>query len=250
MSQISPHHLLSSYKLPPILTSVRRATTYTARIIRSNSSGRQISVQLDPSNLPTDSRGHLLPRRDLICHICNLLRRPSSDPLLEISDYLQTLTLTLTPSEVGEILKSLRPPRKALAFFHFARTLPGYSHDCFSFNRILAILARSDGREMIGGVVEEMEREGVRGNVSTLNILIGVVGGRDGDYERFLELGRKWGLRFNGYTYKCLLQACLRWRDVERAVRVYEGMCRRGFKLDIFAYNMLLDALAKADKVI
>lgn len=58
-----------------------------------------------------------------------------------------------------------------------------------------------------------------------------------------------WSLRFNGYTYKCLLQAYLRSHDVENAFKVYEEMRRKGYKLDIFGYNMLLDALAKADKV-
>ncbi|XP_020250254.1 pentatricopeptide repeat-containing protein At1g51965, mitochondrial [Asparagus officinalis] len=180
----------------------------------------------------------------------SILRSPSSpDPLLDLSDYLQTLTLTLTPSESSEILKTLTSPHQALTFFHFCRSLPGFKHDCFTYNRLLSILSKSNrvDSDHIMKIVEEMERDGVRGNVSTLNILIGIVGA--GEVERCLELKRKWGLRFNGYTYKCLLQAYLRCRDVEKAVRVYEEMRRRGYMLDIFAYNMLLDALSKANKV-
>jgi pentatricopeptide repeat protein len=53
----------------------------------------------------------------------------------------------------------------------------------------------------------------------------------------------------NPYTYKCLLQAYLRSHDSNKAFAVYNEMRRRGYKLDIFAYNMLLDALAKDEKV-
>ena len=34
------------------------------------------------------------------------------------------------------------------------------------------------------------------------------------------------------------------------AARVYNEMRKKGYKLDIFAYNMLLDALAKNEKVL
>ncbi|KAK8955524.1 Pentatricopeptide repeat-containing protein [Platanthera guangdongensis] len=242
----------SSSTLYPLLTFLRSlATSYSGRVVSSDSSGRQIIVELDPTDLSVDSYGYLLPRRDLICRIANLLRAdssPTSDPLLDVADYLQTLTLILTPAEVSEILKSFRSPHKALDFFRFVKTLPGYRHDCFAYNRILNILTRSSAeQEIISKIVDEMEKEGVKGNISTVNILIGAVGARRSD--RCLELAKKWDLRFNGYTYKCLMQAYLRSRDVDRAFKVYEEMRRRGYKLDIFAYNMLLDALAKAHKV-
>lgn len=53
----------------------------------------------------------------------------------------------------------------------------------------------------------------------------------------------------NSYTYKCFLQAYLRSYNVDKAVEVYNEMRRKGYKLDIFAYNMILDALAKDGKV-
>lgn len=53
----------------------------------------------------------------------------------------------------------------------------------------------------------------------------------------------------NCYTYKCLLQAFLRSYESTKAFDTYLEMRRRGYKLDIFGYNMLLDALAKDEKV-
>lgn len=63
-----------------------------------------------------------------------------------------------------------------------------------------------------------------------------------------MGLVKKWGLKMNCYTYKCLLQAYLRSRDAHEAFRVYGEMRAKGYKLDIFGYNMLLDALAKNEK--
>lgn len=93
-----------------------------------------------------------------------------------------------------------------------------------------------------------MERCGVRGSISTINILIGIFGG-GADVERCFDLVKKWDLQMNCYTYKCLLQAHLRSNNSNKAFEVYVELRRRGYKLDIFAYNMLLDALAKDNKV-
>lgn len=231
--------------------ALRRFTTsYSGRIVRADPAGLSLAVEVDPPDLVIDVRGYDLPRRDLICRASKILLSSShySDPMLELSDYLQTLNVTLSTLEVSEILKSLRSPSKALEFFRFVASLPGYRHDCFTYNRILSILSKSsEDVDLVRKIVDEMERDGVRGSISTVNILIGMVGAAE--IEKCFELAKKWDLRFNGYTYKCLLQAYLRYRDVEGAAKLYWVMRRKGYKLDIFAYNMLLDGLAKAEKV-
>lgn len=65
-----------------------------------------------------------------------------------------------------------------------------------------------------------------------------------------LGLVKRWELKMNSFTYKCLLQAYLRSRDSSKAFDVYCEIRRGGHKLDVFAYNMLLDALAKDEKVL
>eukprot|EP00252_Welwitschia_mirabilis_P015522 TRINITY_DN34163_c0_g1_i1.p1 TRINITY_DN34163_c0_g1~~TRINITY_DN34163_c0_g1_i1.p1 ORF type:complete len:130 (+),score=12.09 TRINITY_DN34163_c0_g1_i1:59-391(+) len=99
-------------------------------------------------------------------------------------------------------------------------------------------------------LVDEMWRKKIEGNISTINILIGLFGTKENiaEVEKFCELGKAWKLQFNAYTYKSLLQAYLRSGCLDNAVRTYGTMRRRGYRLDIFAYNMLLDSLAKADK--
>ncbi|EEF46368.1 pentatricopeptide repeat-containing protein, putative [Ricinus communis] len=93
-----------------------------------------------------------------------------------------------------------------------------------------------------------MDKNGVRGTISTVNILIGFFGDGE-DLERCIGLIEKWDLKMNGYTYKCLVQAYLRSCDSDNGFRVYLEMKRKGYTLDIFAFNMLLDALAKDQKV-
>ncbi|XP_010259875.1 PREDICTED: pentatricopeptide repeat-containing protein At1g51965, mitochondrial [Nelumbo nucifera] len=252
------HHRHNHLQLQLVYSISKRrfATKYSGRVVGEAQNGRAFAIEVETPNILRDVRGYALPRRDLICRISKILQSPSSDPFLELSDYLQTLGLSLTPSEASEVLKALRTPRKALDFFRFcASSVPGFRHDCFTFNRILTILSKSsapDALDMVRRIVDEMERSGVRGSISTVNILIGIFGSGTegvGELERCLGLVKKWDLRFNCYTYKCLLQAYLRSNQCARAFEVYVEMRRRGYILDIFAYNMLLDFLAKDEKV-
>jgi pentatricopeptide repeat protein len=233
----------------------RVGTTYSGRIAAATPSptGPSLTVTVSPTPpaTPLDPRGHPLPRRHLVCAVARILRSPaaaSPTPLADLADYLRGLRLTLTAAEASEVVKALSPdPALALAFFRFApASLPGFRHDAFSYNRVLALLfrARADPGEALR-LVAEMERDGVAGNISTVNLLVGI----GVEVAKCLDLAVKWGLRLNGYTYKCILQAHLRSREVSRGFQVYDEMRRKGYKLDIFAYNMLLDALAKAGMV-
>ncbi|KAI3967704.1 hypothetical protein MKX01_039614 [Papaver californicum] len=234
------------------------ATKYSGRVTQETSNGKTFSVTIEAPIIQRDIRGYPIPRHDLICKITKILQSsspaisPSSklitDPFLQVSDYLRTLNITLTPSEASEILKSLKTPQKALEFFKFcSNEIPGFKHDCFTYNRILTFLSKSNSAEIVKRVVDEMESCGIKGNISTVNILIGIFDGVL-ELEKCVGLVKKWGLLFNCYTYKCLLQAYLRCNEVSKAFHVYIEMRRKGYVLDIFAYNMLLNALAKDDK--
>lgn len=244
-------------------TSRRRfATKYTARVIDTSTDGRSVAVEIDSLVFQTDVRGYALPRRDLICKVTQILLKkfpsssspPDDDPFLHLSDYLQTLTLTITPSEASEIIKSLNHPKKALQFFRFcSSSIPNFRHDCFTYNRLLLILSKSlpNPLDLIRRIVDEMDRSSVRGNISTINLLIGIFGGdvTSGEgLEKCIGLVKKWDLSMNCYTYKCLLQAYLRSKNSTKAFDVYREMRRRGYNLDIFGYNMLIDSLARDEK--
>lgn len=234
----------------------RYATKYVAKVTSSSPSGRSLSAEVSlPNPLPSDVRGYALPRRHLICRATNLLLRhgTSSDPFSDLSDYLSSLSLSLTPDEASEILKSLNCPRLAVDFFHFVPSVcPSSHHDPFLYNRIILILSKSnlpDRFDRVRSILDQMVKSNVRGNISTVNILIGFLGNTE-DLEMCLGLVKKWELKMNSFTYKCLLQAYLRSRDSSKAFHVYCEIRRGGHKLDVFAYNMLLDALAKDDKVL
>ncbi|KAJ3691944.1 hypothetical protein LUZ60_012294 [Juncus effusus] len=236
-------------RLRRILLLSRRAlstTTYTARVVHSDKSGRSISVAIDsPSSLPIS--GHLprQPRHHLICHVTNLLRSSSPDPYISVSDFVSSLDSPLTTLEASLILKSVKYPSEGLRFFDFLSDLGNFKHDCCTYNRILHIVSRTGDVQLVCSLLDRMEKEGIKGNVATINILIGVLG--INGVEKCVKLVKKWGVKINEYTYKCLVQAYIRARDVERGFRVYEEMRKKGFKLDIFAYNMLLHALVQAD---
>ncbi|KAI4325321.1 hypothetical protein MLD38_030733 [Melastoma candidum] len=247
---IRPHPLLRSS-----LLRRRYATKYTAKITSSSPGGRSLSAEIispSPPSPPTDPRGYSLPRHDLICKATNLLLSGVPNPLHHLSDYLHSVSATLTPTEASLVLKSLTCPRLSLVFFHRCPSLsPGkFRHTPATYTRIILILSKStlpDRLEQVYSILNLMDRHGVHGSVSTLNLLIGMAGEKDLD--KCMELGKKWGIRTNGYTYKCLVQACLRSHNVVKAHQMFVEMRRKGYRLDVFGYNMLLDALAKDGKV-
>ncbi|XP_006306411.2 pentatricopeptide repeat-containing protein At1g51965, mitochondrial [Capsella rubella] len=231
------------------------ATKYVAKVTSSSPSGRSLSAEVSlPNPLPADVRGYPLPRRHLICRATNLITGATniSDAFSDLSDYLSSLSLSLTPDEASEILKSLNSPKLAVEFFKFVPSLCPNSHnDPFLHNRIILILSRSnlpDRFDRVRSILDSMVKSNVSGNISTVNILIGFFGDTE-DLQMCLRLVKKWELKMNSFTYKCLLQAYLRSRDSSKAFDVYCEIRRGGHKLDIFAYNMLLDALAKDEKI-
>ncbi|KAG5233175.1 pentatricopeptide repeat-containing protein [Salix suchowensis] len=254
--------LLLSIKTTTAILIRRYGTKYTAKITSTSPTGRTVSAKVTPPQpLPTDSRGYPLPRRQLICKATQILlqthRTPQklldpTDPFLCLQNYLSAFSISLTPNEASEILKSLNSPSLALRFFHFCPSLsPDFHHDCFTYSRIILILSKSslpDRLHLVRSIVLEMERNGVRGSISTVNILIGFYEGSE-DLQNCIGLIKKWGLRMTGYTYKCLVQAYLRSRNTEKGFGVYLEMKKKGHMLDIFAYNMLLDALVKDSEV-
>ncbi|PRQ51137.1 putative tetratricopeptide-like helical domain-containing protein [Rosa chinensis] len=233
------------------------ATKYTAKVTSTSPTGRTLSVEVTPPPpLPTDIRGYTLPRRDLVCKATQIIlhqsRSATSDPFLDLSDYLSSLSLSLTPAEASEILKSLNDPDLALKFFRFCPSLsPKFQHDAFSCNRLLLILSKSAAParfDLARSIVSDMHRSNIRGNISTVNLLIGLFGNTD-DLETTMGLVKKWSLSMTSYTYKCLVQAFLRSYNSTKAFQSYMEMRRHGHKLDIYSYNMLLHALAKDEKV-
>ncbi|KAB2090436.1 hypothetical protein ES319_A03G123200v1 [Gossypium barbadense] len=239
-----------------IITSSRRhyATKYIAKITSTSPGGRSLSAEVSLPTVATDSRGYPIPRYQLICKVTHILTKSQfqSNPFADLSQYLSSLSPTLTTNEASLILKSLNCPSLALKFFHFCSSLsPNFRHDPFTYSRLFLILSKSlrpDRFNTVRSLLDDMEKSGIRGNISTVNILIGFFGNTE-DLGTCMRLVKKWELNMNAYTYKCLVQAYLRSFDSGKAFSVYGEMKRKGYKLDIFGYNMLLNALAKDGKV-
>ncbi|KAE8705400.1 Pentatricopeptide repeat-containing protein [Hibiscus syriacus] len=237
-----------------VITSSRRhyATKYIAKITSTSPSGRSLSAEVSVPAVATDSRGYPIPRHQLICKVTHILTKSQSDPFAVLSQYLSSLSPTLTTNEASLILKSLNCPSLALKFFHFCPSLsPNFRHDPFTYSRLFLILSKSlrpDRFDTVRSLLDDMEMSGIRGNISTVNILIGLFGNTE-DLDMCFGLIKKWELKMNAYTYKCLVQAYLRSRDSGNAFSVYGEMRRNGYKLDVFGYNMLLNALAKDEKI-
>ncbi|KAL9258698.1 Pentatricopeptide repeat-containing protein [Drosera capensis] len=237
----------------------RYSTKYTAQITSTTPNGLHLAASVASAShhhdLDFDTRGYPLPRQDLICKITQILK----SPFLDLHTYLDSLSLkTLTTTEASLILKSLNhSPHLSLQFFKFCEShFKNFKHEAFTYNRLIVALSRAADIEAIREVVGEMERGGVKGNISTVNIVMGAVGGVEG-VEMGMRLARGWGLRLTGYTYKCAVQAYLRAMETEEAVRVYEvskaykvfeDMKRRHCEPDEFAYTVMIRMTGKTGK--
>ncbi|GAB2228049.1 hypothetical protein Droror1_Dr00009878 [Drosera rotundifolia] len=234
----------------------RYSTKYTAQITSTTPNGLHLTATAATAShhhdLDFDTRGYPLPRQALICKITQILKSPNSQsPFLDLHTYLDSLSLkTLTTTEASLILKSLNhSPHLSLHFFKYCESrFQNFKHEPFTYNRLIVTLSRASDIKAIREVVEEMERGGVKGNISTVNIVMGAMGGVEG-VEMGMRLARVWGLSLTGYTYKCAVQAYLRAYETEEAFRVYEVMRKKGYGLDVIGFNMLIDALAKDQKV-
>ncbi|GMP67669.1 hypothetical protein CsSME_00027580 [Camellia sinensis var. sinensis] len=96
------------------------ATKYNGRVVVEAYKGCSFAVEIDSPTIQIETKGYTLPHHDLICKITKILSfstitTTTFDHFFELSDYLQTLTLT--PFEASEILKSLNSPTLNLDLF-------------------------------------------------------------------------------------------------------------------------------------
>ncbi|KAL0661935.1 hypothetical protein Bca4012_098772 [Brassica carinata] len=250
------------------------ATNYVAKVTSSSPSGRSLSAEVSvPNPLPSDIRGYPLPRRYLICRATNLLLRheTSSDPFSELSDYLSSLSLSLTPDEASEILKSLNCPRLAVDFFHFVPSVcPSSHHDPFLYNRIILILSKSNlpdrfdrVRSILDQMVksnidqacqvfEDMMRKHCRGDEYSYTIMIRTMG-RIGKYNKAVDLFNEMiteGLTLNVVGYNTLMQVLAKGKMVDKAIQVFSKMVETGCRPNEYTYSLALNLLVAEGQLV
>ena len=92
--------------------------------------------------------------------------------------------------------------------------------------------------------VEEMEKEGLKGNVITFTSVISACARGDGDSvekaEGYFKEMKERGVEVNEITYNALLHACASAGDGGQAVRYFEEMKKSGLKPCVVTYSTLI----------
>jgi len=117
--------------------------------------------------------------------------------------------------------------------------------DEIMFNSLIDGCARQGFYERGMACFEEMKKSGVRPSNYTLSVLVKLADrGRKVDKAFAIceELTTKYNFRLNVHVYANLVQACIRQRDVPRAIEVLERMLSEKVRPDVRTYSLLLRA--------
>jgi pentatricopeptide repeat protein len=120
-----------------------------------------------------------------------------------------------------------------------------FQPDEIIFNVLLDGCARQGLYERGMNVLQSMDEAGVRPTNYTLSVVVKLANrGRQLEkaFELCEQLSKEHGFRLNVHVFDNLVQACIAYRDVPRAIGVFERMLREKVRPDVRTYSLLLRA--------
>ena len=116
-----------------------------------------------------------------------------------------------------------------------------------SYSILINACATQNDSSRADQYVQEMEKEGLKGNVITFTSLISACARGDGDSVEkamgyFQEMKEK-GVEVNEITYNALLHACAAAGDGVQAVRYFEEMKKSGLEPCVVTYSTLIQVI-------
>ncbi|KAL0721681.1 hypothetical protein Bca4012_036280 [Brassica carinata] len=104
--------------------------------------------------------------------LANSLKKWSSDTVtaLEEANFVWTNLL------VCKMLRNFRSPETAWSFFCWVATQPGFTHDAYTIERMMAMLARNGQVELVDKLISKVRMEGIKLPFSTIRLIIDLFG--------------------------------------------------------------------------
>jgi pentatricopeptide repeat protein len=124
--------------------------------------------------------------------------------------------------------------------------------DEIMYNTILDGCARQGLYAQGMGLLDEMQKSGIRPSNFTLSVLIKMASRAkllDKAFEMCEELSQKHKIRLNVHVYSNLVQACATNNAIPRALEVLEEMVRQRVSPDARTYTLLIKACIAAGKI-
>ncbi|KAG5379240.1 hypothetical protein IGI04_027082 [Brassica rapa subsp. trilocularis] len=104
--------------------------------------------------------------------LANSLKKWNSDTVtsLEEANFVWTNLL------VCKMLRNFRSPETAWSFFCWVAVQPGFTHDAYTIERMMAMLARNGEVELVDKLISKVRVEGIKLPFSTIRLIIDLYG--------------------------------------------------------------------------
>lgn len=174
--------------------------------------------------------------------LANSLKKWSSDVVttLEEANFVWTNLL------VCKMLRNFRSPETAWSFFCWVATQPGFTHDAYTIERMMAMLARNGQVELVDKLISKGRMEGIKLPFSTIRLIIdlyGVSKKPDAAIKVFRQDRTLCGSisDFNlMLLYSSLLRTLTKCKRNEEALETLEEMISSGVLPDIQTFSGLM----------
>ncbi|KAK1586386.1 hypothetical protein Q3G72_002071 [Acer saccharum] len=164
----------------------------------------------------------------------------------EVVSELEDAKFVWTTRLVCKVLRNLSSPETAWHFFCWVAYQPGYTHDIYAVERMMAILARHGHDELVDRLISKLRKEGMRLPFSTIRLIIefyGISKKADAALKIFHDDRTLCGpiSKFNlMILYSSLLRTLTKCKRNFDAINVLEEMITSGVFPDIQTFSGLM----------
>ncbi|KAH6796784.1 hypothetical protein C2S52_021338 [Perilla frutescens var. hirtella] len=175
-------------------------------------------------------------------------KRPSCSE----SPVLQELSSKLTPQVVEAVLKSFQNWRLAQLFFEWASNQRGYSHSCYVYNAMAAILSTARQNAPLRELAVSLTKSSCSWTPGAFGYFLRCLGsqGLVEEANSLFDQMKMSGLCvLNGYSYNCLLEVIARSGDIGLLEYRLNEMRKLGWPIDKHALTPALQCYCNAKQL-
>ncbi|CAN7078490.1 unnamed protein product [Brassica oleracea var. botrytis] len=175
--------------------------------------------------------------------LANSLKKwnPDTVAALEEANFVWTNVL------VCKMLRNFRSPETAWSFFCWVAVQPGFTHDAYTIERMMAMLARNGQVELVDKLISKVRMEGIKLPFSTIRLIIDLYGVSKKPeaaikvfrHDRTTLCGSVSGFNLM-LLYSSLLRTLTKCKRNAEALETLEEMVSTGVSLDIQTFSGLM----------
>lgn len=164
----------------------------------------------------------------------------------EVVAILEDAKFVWTSRLVCKVLRNFNSAETAWNFFYWVASQPGFTHDIYTMQRMMTLLARHGNVELVDKLINKIRREGMRLPFSTIRLLIefyGISKNADAALKVFHDDRTLCGhiSKLNlMFLYSSLLRALTKCRRDSDALNVLDEMISNGTCPDIQTFSGLI----------